>query len=133
VSIERRVSALIALVGVSVVGVLLIAFLIRSGLSVLIGLIGFAITVAGAWWFITERAARRIVGAVAIVVGLIIIALGLAHVVSTTDGMAFRLFIAILILAISTAAARYALAPTIRELTSAVPQAARRPEKPVLI
>lgn len=133
VSIERRVSAVIALVGVSAVGVLLIAFLIRSGLSVLIGLIGFAITVAGAWWVITERAVRRILGAVAIVVGLIIIALGLAHVVSTTDGMAFRLFIAILILAISTAAARYALAPTIRELTSAVPQAARRPEKPVLI
>ena len=62
VSPRRRLAAVAALVGTAALVAFVIAVLFRNGDSVVIGLVGVVVAVAGGWWVITERMPRRAIG-----------------------------------------------------------------------
>ncbi|MGC4960343.1 diacylglycerol kinase family protein [Gordonia sp. DT101] len=129
--LDRRLSAAIALTGVALMAVVVALFLITRGIDVVIGLLGFGIAIAGAWWVITERAVRRVGGAIAVAVGMAVIAIGLTQALADPTTVAVRLLTAGAVLAVATGCARYALAPDLHALDRT--RATRRPAKPVLI
>ena len=61
---RARVWALVSLLAGLGVVLAVVVFLVRNGLYVVMGLAGLALGVAGAWWAITERGARHVVGIV---------------------------------------------------------------------
>ncbi|AZG48671.1 diacylglycerol/lipid kinase family protein [Gordonia insulae] len=128
---SRRVCAIIGLVCVGVLGLAVAAFLIRGGVHILIGLAGFAVSVAGAWWVVTERGPRRITGAIALILGLVLIAVALAQVLSGTEAIIIRLLVAMAVLAVATGCTRYALIPDLHALDQT--REGRPPSRPVLI
>lgn len=60
-TVQRRLWAVLALVATALVVVLIIVFLVTNPWFLVLGLVGLALTVAGAWWLVTERMPRRIV------------------------------------------------------------------------
>ncbi len=127
----RRISAAAALVGAGALAVLLVLFMIHSGVQIILGLVGLAIAVAGAWWLITERDLRRILGMVGIVVGLGIVVIAFAVALSGAGVVLVRFAIAVLVLGVTSGFARYALLPQLHALDRS--RAPRPLTNPVLI
>ncbi|WP_279097567.1 diacylglycerol/lipid kinase family protein [Gordonia bronchialis] len=130
-AIERRLSAVLSLLAVTALTVLLVVFLFRGGLAILLGLGGLALTVAGAWWAITERTSRRTVGIIAGLAGVAIIGGALALVLTGAERLLIGLGIAVVLLACATACARFAVLPDLHALDAE--RVARPPSKAVLI
>ncbi|GAB91645.1 hypothetical protein GORHZ_141_00200 [Gordonia rhizosphera NBRC 16068] len=122
---------MIALAGTGVLAVGVVLFLFHSGVHVISGLVGMSVAVAGAWWAITERALRRALGALALVAGLVILALAFAAAVSGVAGIFVRIVVAVAILAVVTGCARYAMARDLHALDR--DREPRVPSRPVLI
>ncbi|MYR04893.1 diacylglycerol kinase [Gordonia sp. SID5947] len=106
-------------------------FLLTRGLDLVIGLLGFGVAVAGAWWVVTERALRRTGGAVAVALGLVVIATALTQVFTDAATAVARLLATVAVLTVATACARHALVPDLHALDRS--REIRRPGHPVLI
>ena len=65
----QRVLAIVSLVAVLLLAVAVLGFLVRNGMYVIVGAAGFVLGVAGGWWAITQRAPRRGIGIIGMVVG----------------------------------------------------------------
>ena len=129
--LKRRMSAVIALIGVVLLAMLIGGFLFRNVAAALLGLAGLAVAVGALWWVITERSGRRILGAVGVLAGLALIGLALALAVSSAEGLVWRMLLLVAIVVGITAAGRYALRSDLR--AADLDRHRRPPSKPVLI
>ena len=110
-----------------------VVFLFRNGGHVAGALIGLAIAAAGGWWFITERTVKRVVGAVGILVGALVMALSLGTAVAAIDYPAVRLSFVVVVLGIVAVSARASLARDAHEIERDHPHHGTVPKHPVLI
>src|SRR3954451_13676302 len=60
---SRRLAALGAILATVAVVVILIDALIRSGVNLVLGVVGLVVAVQGAWWAVSTRGVRRALGA----------------------------------------------------------------------
>ncbi|MFW0787270.1 diacylglycerol kinase family protein [Gordonia sp. CPCC 206044] len=130
-STARRLTAAIALVAAGVSTLMIVVFVVHRGFDIVVALVGLALAVAGAWWVVTERQTRRILGIVGVVAGLTVIGIALAQAFSAGDAMFMRLLAIALVLAVATACARHALIPDLHALDRI--RTGQRPARPVLI
>lgn len=126
----RRVAAIIAIAAAAAFVVTMVILLLHNGILIVVGLVGVAVSAAGAWWTITERAPRRFVGLALVAVGLIVMMLGLTHMFTRADRLVPHLALALGLLLLASIAARLALVHDIHALDAA---RTLRPRHPVLI
>jgi diacylglycerol kinase family enzyme len=125
--------AVVALVATCGLVAAVIAFLLRNAGYVVLGLAGAAISVGGAWWFLTGRRHRRAVGAAGLVAGVGVVAAALVWAGITGEQVLVRLIVVACVVGVGVSAGRAALLGTIRT-TAAVPFRRRLPpSRPVLI
>ncbi|ROZ93798.1 diacylglycerol kinase family protein [Gordonia sp. OPL2] len=127
----RRLSAIIALAAIASCAVLILLFLIHSGVHIVLGLAGVALAGAGAWWMVTEAGRRRIGGTIAVVLGFVIVATSLALALSGADTVVIRLGAMVILMGVASAGTRYALVPELHELDRE--RRTHHPRRPVLI
>ncbi len=133
VSGRTRLMAVVALVAMCGLLAAVVAFLLRNAGFVVLGLVGAAMSVGGAWWFLTGRRHRRAVGAAGLIAGIGVVAAALVWAGIDGEQVLVRLIIAACILAVALSAGRAAVLGTIRT-TAAVPFRRRQPPScPVLI
>jgi diacylglycerol kinase family enzyme len=124
---RRQVAAIASVVLLAAAVASLAAFLAGNLEGLVVGLVGLAITGAGAWWLITETMPRRAVGAVGVAVGVVVLAVGIGVVVASTERLLLRLGITLALLALGMGAARAALVRDLhRSALAAAPVAAPR-------
>ena len=88
---RARVLAWIALLASALLLVLVVVFVVHNGLSVALGLIGLGAAVTGAWWVVTGRTLRRVLGVAFVLVGLALQVVALVHAGDGGWGSAVRL------------------------------------------
>jgi diacylglycerol kinase family enzyme len=110
---RRRLAALVALLAFVVLLVVEALLVIGNLGGLLLGLLGWALVVAGAWWALTEPMPRRGFGLAGIVIGLIVAALGVAVVVTGTAYILLWLASLVALFAVGIACARVAVAGAI--------------------
>jgi len=128
-----RVLALLALLAGAGFVVAVAVFLARNGLYVLLGLAGVVVSAVGGWWVITGRAGRRLMGGVAVVVG--VAALVVAILVAGQEDWAsvVRVFVAVALLAAAVVAGRAALVAGLRASASSTGHRVTPPAHAVLL
>ena len=132
VSARRRAAALAALVGTVALVAFVAGVLLRNGVHAIVGLVGLGIAVAGAWWVVTERMPRRAFGVVGVIVGLGVIAGSLIATLTGAEQVVVRIVLVVVVLGITMACARAAMAREIRSLDLRV-RAGGPPSRPVLL
>ena len=132
-SLGRRVFAVIALLAAAALVVVVVVFVVRNIGWLLVALAGLALAVAGLWWALTERATRRVLGAIGLVVGAALIVVAVVGAVANGQDPVRRLLIAAALLVVAAFAGRVALAPDVseRDLVGAARHV--RPRQPVLL
>jgi diacylglycerol kinase family enzyme len=116
VTARRRLAAVAALVGTAALVVFLTAVLFRHGDSLLIGLGGLAVAVAGAWWVITERMPRRAFGGVGVVVGLVLVGVAVARGLDGAERIGVRIVLFAMLLGVTMSCGRAAIARELHHL-----------------
>ena len=119
-----------ALVGAATLVAFVAAVLIRNGQSLVIGLVGVGVAVAGAWWALTERMPRRALGTVGVVAGVAAIAVAVARALNGAERIGVRVAVVCVLLAATTACAAAAVGPRRAALQR---RAAGAPVRPVLL
>ena len=132
-SVGRRLLAIVSLVATAVLLVFVVVVLARNLIMLAIGLVGVALAVAGAWWMLTERMPRRGIGIAGLIVGAIVIVFALVEVASRAKAPLLDIVLALLTLAIASAAGRAAVAPMVREFDALRSGKRISPKKPVLL
>jgi diacylglycerol kinase family enzyme len=124
-------------IGAMLAGVLLlvavVVILVGNLGYLFVGLVGLALTVAGAWWMITERMPRRAVGIAGVVVGIGVMVAAVVGAISGAERVVLRLVIVAVLLAASVGLARLALLDDLRERERRRPRVVSPPKHPVLI
>ncbi len=128
-----RVLAILSLVTVLLLAVALLSFLVRNGVYVIVGAIGFALGIAGGWWAITKRPPRRGFGIIGMVVGAAALVSALIAAGSEDWESFVRALICLALLAIAIVAGRAALAASLRSAVAGRMRPVRRPAHPVLL
>ena len=111
----------------------LVVFVANNIGWLIVALAGLAIAAAGGWWALTERMPRRAVGIAGLVAGAAVIIVAVFQAVQGTQSALVRIAVALALLAVATLAARWALAPDLRELERGRGETHVRPRKPVLL
>ena len=106
VSLRRRLAAWFALAGTVALVVTLAVILFNHGVSILIGIVGLVLAVAGGWWLVTEPMPRRAVGIAGLAAGLALMVAALANALDDADRIAVRAVLIAALLAITLACAR---------------------------
>jgi diacylglycerol kinase family enzyme len=133
VSGRRRALAVLALVAAAVLAISFVVFVIRNGGHLLAALVGLALAAAGAWWAITERGAKRLVGIAGIVAGAVVTAVAIGVAAAAIDYPALRLALLVVLLGIVVICARAAVAREPERVEQAQVHQGPRPQHPVLI
>jgi diacylglycerol kinase family enzyme len=107
---RRRLAALVALLAFLAIFVIEALLVIGNLGGLLLGLLGWALVVAGAWWALTEPMPRRGFGVTGIVVGLVVAALGVTVVVTGTAHLVLWLVALAALFAVGLVAVRIAVA-----------------------
>ena len=71
-TVGARLWAIVSLASGVALAVVLVAFLVRNGIFLVIGLVGLALSVVGGWWVVAERMPRRAVGFLALLLGAVV-------------------------------------------------------------
>ena len=132
VSLRRRLAAWFALAGTVALAVTLAVILFNHGVSIVIGIVGLVLAVAGGWWLVTEPMPRRAVGIAGLVAGLALMVAALANVFNDADRIALRAVLVAALLAITLACARAAMVRDLHLLDVRV-RAGGPPRHPVLL
>lgn len=127
---RARIQAIVALVSAGLLVVLVAALLLSSPAALVLGLIGLALSGAGAWWLVTEQMPRRAIGAVGLALGLIGIVGALLGVVTGFEGRVGVVVAVLLLSALAASQARLAMVQGLHEGDVVIAPA---PTKPVLI
>jgi hypothetical protein len=77
---------------------------------VVLGLIGLGATATGGWWVVTGHWARRVVGAAAVVLGVVLQVVALLHAGDGGWASVLRLVVTLVMVVVAIGAARAALA-----------------------
>jgi diacylglycerol kinase family enzyme len=132
VSLRRRVAAWFALAGTVVLAVTLAAILFNHGVSILIGIVGLLLAVAGGWWLVTEPMPRRAIGIAGLAAGFALMVAALANALGDADRIAFRSVLIAALLAVTLACARAAMLRDLHRVDVHV-RAGGPPRHPVLL
>ncbi len=98
-----------------------------------VGLVGIALAAGGAWWAVTERAPRRVVGAAGGAAGVGLAVLAVVGTAVRTDRLWLRLVVVVGLVALAVGLARAALARDLRERDARRPIHVEHPRRPVLV
>jgi diacylglycerol kinase family enzyme len=109
VSARRRAFAIAALVAAVTLVVAVAAILFRNGASVILGLVGLFLAVAGGWWVISEPMPRRAVGAVGVAVGFAVIVISIAMALDNAERIVVRSLIVAVLFVVTLECARNAM------------------------
>jgi diacylglycerol kinase family enzyme len=132
VSVRRRLAAWFALAGTVALAVTLAVILFNHGVSILIGIVGLFLAVAGGWWLVTEPMPRRAIGIAGLAAGFALMVAALANALGDADRIAFRAVLIAALLAITLACARAAMLRDLHQVDIHV-RARGRPRHPVLL
>ncbi len=116
-----------------VLTVALLAFVARNLFFLVVALVGFALTVGGLWWAVTERMPRRAVGIAGSVVGVVLIVLATFRATPQADRPLLRIALLAVLLGAAVGLGRAALIRDLHEHDERQPASVRRPQHPVLI
>jgi diacylglycerol kinase family enzyme len=130
---RERSFALTSLGCAVLLAVSVVVFAVRNLGFLLIAIVGVALTVAGAWWVITERSPRRTFGFVGAVVGGVLIVVGVIRAEPHGDRPVVALAVAAALLLGTVGFARAAIARDLHERDARRPLKVTRPRHPVLI
>ncbi len=133
VSLRQRTLAIVSLLGTGLLVVAVLVVVVHHVTHILIGLAGLALVVAGGWWLITGRLARRIVGGVAVAAGLALIVWAVVRVAATATDPGLRLAVVAVLVVVTVGSARLALAHDLHEIERRRPVRRTPPAHPVLI
>ena len=130
----RQRGLALASLGCGLILVVTVVVLAIRGLATLaLALVGLVTTIGGAWWIITERMPRRVIGAAVAAVGVVMIGTAVVHASSSGDRPALRLVLVAALVASTVALGRAALARDLHEMDRRRPSAVARPRHAVLI
>jgi diacylglycerol kinase family enzyme len=130
---RARVLAIVSLVAALLLTVAVIGFLVRNGLYVVAGIGGVVLSIAGAWWAITETMPRRALGWAGAVAGAGLFAFALIGAGSESWASVVRFVLALVLLAVTVLTARAALAARLRTTTGTTVRRVAAPSHPVLL
>ena len=114
-SLGRRALAVLAMLAAAALVVELVVFVANNIGWLIVALAGLAIAAAGGWWALTERMPRRAVGIAGLVAGAAVIIVAVFQAVQGAQSPLVRIAVVLALLAVATLAARWALAPDLRE------------------
>jgi diacylglycerol kinase family enzyme len=106
---RRRVAAIVGLVTSVILAAVVVAILFRNGDSLVIGLLGLCVAVAGGWWVITEPMPRRAIGILGVAVGMAAMVFAVANALNGADRVLVRTALVAALLAITLGSARAAM------------------------
>jgi len=129
----RQAAAIVSLLCVAALIVVLAIFLWNNAWSLVIALVGLAITAVGGWWAVTRAMPRRAIGMVVALVGLGVIVAALINAFSDADRVIVRLIAVVAIMAIAIALARFALFKGVDTDEAGATAGRSAPSHPVLI
>src|SRR5437016_6099174 len=109
VSVRRRLAAIVALAATIVLVVTVVDILVGNGGSLVVGLGGVCLAIAGGWWLLTERSTRRAVGVAGLSVGVVVIATAMFMALDGADRVALRVVLVVGLLAVALACSRWAM------------------------
>ncbi len=133
VSVQRRTAAVTALCCWALLVAALVVFMTRNWHYAFLALAGFAVAVGGAWWMITETAARRLFGVVGLAVGVAGIVTAVVLATAAAEQPVARVLVVLVLLAVAVGTSRSALVREVHPLHAAQPRHLRAPAHPVLI
>jgi diacylglycerol kinase family enzyme len=116
VPVRRRLAAIVAIVGAIALVVLVVVVLIRHGVSLLIGLLGWSALIAGGWWLVTERMPRRLVGIAGVAVGTALLVVSVAVALDDGGHIALGILVLVVVSAITLGSARGAMVHAVHHL-----------------
>jgi diacylglycerol kinase family enzyme len=128
-----RLLAWVAIVSAVALAVLLVAITVRNVVSVVVVVAGFALSVAGAWWLVTEHPPRRWIGVGGVVVGLGLLVGAVVNAVSSSESPVLRLALAIGLFVVMTGSARLAIVQALHDEDAPEQRMGQPPSHPVLI
>jgi diacylglycerol kinase family enzyme len=118
-------------------GALLVAVLVvlvaRNLGALVLGLLGLAVTVAGAWWVVTEQMPRRAFGVVGVAIGIVVVVVAVIGAAADAERPIVPLVVLGLLLVATVALARAALVHDLHERDHRRPAPVPRPQRPVLL
>jgi diacylglycerol kinase family enzyme len=128
-----RLLAIISLAATVALTVMVVVFLVTNAGWVALGVVGLVLSIAGAWWTITENMPRRAAGIVGLVVGAAAMVGALVAAADDLGQVLVRLIVTLALLAVAVASARAALSGDTKEMAERAARHRRRPARPVLI
>jgi diacylglycerol kinase family enzyme len=133
-AVSRRTQALActSLLASALFLALVIGFVFRNAGSVVLGVLGVVVAIAGGWWAVTRRAAGRVLGVAGVAIGAVMVAVAVLRAGSESAASVVRLVIALALLSVAVLTARGAVA---RRLTASTGTWTRAvpPVHPVLL
>ena len=133
VSRRQRALAWVAIASAAVLTLTLIAFAYRNAFSIVGVLAGLAISVAGAWWAITERPPRRWIGTAGIALGFAVVVAALIGASADTERPWLRFGVSLALFVTMGVCARLAVVRDLHAVDDARPHKVEPPKHPVLI
>jgi diacylglycerol kinase family enzyme len=130
---RARILALLSLLAALLLAVAIIGFLVRNGVYVALGAVGFVLGVAGGWWAISKRPPRRWYGVTGAFLGAALLVAALLGAGSEDWESFLRALISLALLATAVVAGRAALAASLRTTAASRVHRAKRPQYPVLL
>jgi diacylglycerol kinase family enzyme len=132
-SARPRVLAILSLVAVLLLAAAVLGFLVRNGAYVAVGVVGFALGIAGGWWVVSKRPPRRWYGIVGALLGAALLVAALLGA-GTEDWESFvRALICLVLLTTAVLAARAAMAASLQATAAGRVHRVRQPRYPVLL
>ncbi len=113
--------------------VAVVVFAVRNLGFLVVGLVGVALMVAGAWWVITERAARRSVGIAGAAVGAVLVVGAVIRAEPHGDRPVLAVAITAVLMVATAGFARAAIARDLHERDARRPLTVAAPQRPILI
>lgn len=132
-AVRRRALAWTALGAMTLAVIMLGVFLVRNAGLLLLGLVGLMVAAAGAWWTITEQPPRRWLGAVALPIGLLLVAGSILAATADSRLQSVEMLATVILLSVAAISARFAMAPELHLLDQLRHATPARPKYPVLL
>ncbi len=130
---RERVLAVLSLVATLLLVVAVVVFVARHAGYVVLGVAGLLACIAGAWWALTDTGLRRVVGALAMVVGAGALVTAIVGAAQDTDQRVARVCVVVALLVIAVVSARVALVGDVRLLADLIGHRVEPPVHPVLL